>query len=201
MKILCFGDSNTFGFNPYNFSRYSENERWTGILKKLCGKNLEIVEAGCNNRTALSDNPAGKIYTGYKILPEYLNNIDYVILQLGINDLQTQYNVQLEEFKKGITDIVKSTGKVPVLLICPVVLNKNILNSKMFSKLFDKNSIEKSKILPSIYKEIAIKTNCKLLDLNKITKISDIDGLHHTPEQHQIIAQEIHKILTQNFTF
>ena len=88
-NILCFGDSNTFGFNPENGKRFDKSSRWTGILQTLCQNNYHIIEAGCNNRTAFSDNSAGKMFTGYKILPELLNeNLDTIILAIGINDLQ-----------------------------------------------------------------------------------------------------------------
>ena len=43
-NILCFGDSNTFGFNPENGSRYDKNTRWTGILQFLCKDNFHIIE-------------------------------------------------------------------------------------------------------------------------------------------------------------
>ena len=33
-KILCYGDSNTFGYNPYDASRYNEHTRWTAILQR-----------------------------------------------------------------------------------------------------------------------------------------------------------------------
>ena len=107
-KILCFGDSNTFGYNPNNGSRYNENSRWTGILKNLCKNNYEIIEAGCNNRTAFSNNPNGIQFTGYKVLPEYLKKFyDIIILAIGINDLQKFYNPTLEEFETGIENIIK----------------------------------------------------------------------------------------------
>ena len=41
-KILCYGDSNTFGFNPTDLTRYNEDQRWSGILKnKLADKRYE----------------------------------------------------------------------------------------------------------------------------------------------------------------
>ena len=43
-KILCYGDSNTFGFNPANGSRYSEEQRWSGRLKELLKPDYEIIE-------------------------------------------------------------------------------------------------------------------------------------------------------------
>ena len=80
-KILCFGDSNTWGYIPNLGARYDENTRWTSILQNLLGKNYEIVEAGCCNRTCFIDNPDGIEQTGYKVLPKYLDNtFDIVII-------------------------------------------------------------------------------------------------------------------------
>ena len=84
-RILCFGDSNTFGFNPENGLRYSKDVRWTGVLQTLLGNEYEIIEAGCNNRTCFRNNPEGKKFTGSQILPEYLKEkFDIVILALAV---------------------------------------------------------------------------------------------------------------------
>ena len=58
-RILCFGDSNTYGFIPENGLRYDENTRWTGILKKISGDEFQIIEAGGNNRTGFTDSVDG----------------------------------------------------------------------------------------------------------------------------------------------
>ena len=93
-NILCFGDSNTYGFNPENGSRYDTESRWTSILKQILNEN--VIEAGFNNRTSFSDNPCGIEQTGYKSLPKYLKKeLDIVILSIGINDLQSQYQNNL----------------------------------------------------------------------------------------------------------
>ena len=142
-NILCFGDSNTFGFNPENGSRYDKNNRWTGILQCLCKDNFHIIEAGCNNRTAFSDNPAGKMFTGYKILPELLNdNLAYVILSIGVNDLQFQYKVSIDDIKNGISNLVKvikNTVKNAKIILVSQEISENVLKSPIFSALFDES--------------------------------------------------------------
>ena len=47
--MLCFGDSNTYGYDPRSYlgSRYPTEERWTGILK---GRGWEILNCGENGR-------------------------------------------------------------------------------------------------------------------------------------------------------
>ena len=196
-KILCFGDSNTYGFNPKDGSRYDINTRWSGRLKNIC----EVTEAGCNNRTAFSDNPAGDNFTGYKILPQYLKqHFDYIFVQIGINDLQKSYNVNLNDFENGMTkffNVIKlySTSS-KVIILAPCVIKENILNS-YFKLFFDENSIEKSKLILPVYKKIAKQNNYTLVDLNEITDTSNIDGLHYEPEQHKIIYNTVIQLISQ----
>ena len=197
-KILCFGDSNTFGFNPKNGKRYDEKTRWTGILKSKL-KDLYIVqEAGCNNRTAFSDNPSGENFTGYKALKKHLTkDFDILILSIGINDLQKIYQTRKEDYKQGINNLIKIAKeinpKIEILLTSPSLINENILQS-YFSELFDESSIKKSKDLFNIYKEIAYENNCYFLDLEQIAKTSKHDGLHYDEDGHKKIAQEISNI-------
>ena len=40
--VLCFGDSNTWGYNPRTKERYSKDERWTGVLKKELGQEYDV---------------------------------------------------------------------------------------------------------------------------------------------------------------
>lgn len=198
-RILCFGDSNTYGYNPHNGNRYDKNTRWTGVLQKLAGENYEIVEAGGNNRTAFSDNPDGLQFTGYKLLPEYLKeNYETIILAIGINDLQIFYNPAIEEFENGIRFFVSIAAEQArgsnLILLSPSHINENILKSN-FRFLFDEISIEKSKKITLIYEKIAKEYNCKLLDLNKLVNTSKIDGLHYEAEEHKKIAESVIKLI------
>ena len=189
-KILCFGDSNTFGFNPKNFQRYTIKERWSGILKTELS-NYTIIEKGCNNRCGFNNNENSEL-CGYKSLKDELkNDIDVVILQIGINDTQIQYQTNEETIENGLKrliNIIKATNnKAEIIILCPSVINENILNS-YFKILFNKESIKLSKKISGIYKKVCAETNCHCIDLNDISTISSIDGLHYDIENHQKIA-------------
>ena len=177
-KVLCFGDSNTYGFIPQSGLRYDKNTRWTGILQSLCRNELEVIEAGCNNRTAFIDNPAGIEQTGYKILPKYLKAeyFDIIILAIGVNDLQLFFRPTLEEFEQGIEKLIKITKDLSpnakIILTCPAKLNLDGINNGIFNYQFDEISVEKSFKLPQIYKSLADKHNCGFVDLNKVTEVS-----------------------------
>lgn len=202
-KILCFGDSNTYGYIPNNGARYDKNTRWTGVLSLLSHGKFKIIEGGCNNRTAFAANPAGKIFTGYEILPELLtDDFDAVVLAIGINDTQFLFDTVIEDFTTGIENLINVVqAKCPqakIILVAPSILTEDVLNGN-FACLFDRTSIEKSRQLPLLYQKIAEKQNIEFLDLNSVAKTSSLDGLHYAPEQHLKIAQVIFKILSELF--
>lgn len=180
-KVLCFGDSNTYGYIPSTGGRYDKNTRWTGILSN----HFEVIEAGANNRHAFSESP--------KLLTEYMKtNPDIVILAIGINDTQKFFNTDIKDAIEKLIDIVLPT---PIILIAPSILGENILKHPIFSTMFDENSIEKSKKLPEIYSQIAKNKGCKFLNLNTCVQPSKIDDLHYEPKQHKIIAEKIYELL------
>ena len=43
-NILCFGDSNTYGFVPGIGTRYDRGTRWTGRLAKALGSDYYVIE-------------------------------------------------------------------------------------------------------------------------------------------------------------
>lgn len=157
-KVLCFGDSNTYGFNPNTFLRYKENERWCGIIKEK----FNTIECGCNNRTCF--NNKGEL-NSINILPKYLlHKPEVIILQIGINDLQFIYNSSLIDLKNRLFELINLIDKnIQKILLCPNIIDENILNS-YFSQMFDKTSIKKSKELIEIYQDVANITNSKLIN-------------------------------------
>ena len=201
-KILCFGDSNTYGFNPFNFDRYDKDTRWTGILTQKLADKCEIIEAGCNNRNGFVDsNDNNDELTGYKILPKYLKTSpDIVILAIGINDLQKFYRPTLDTISTGLTSMIKmiKDSGAEVLVISPPILNKDILEG-YFVIQFDEQSIEMSKLVQPVYKNISDDMGCKYIDLNKHVSVSKKDGLHYTEESHAIIAEVISDYIDEHF--
>lgn len=193
-KVLCFGDSNTYGFNPQNGARFGEDIRWTGQLKEMLKAEYMVIEAGANNRCCFSKNPEGEELQGLIAIEKYLElKPEIVILAIGINDLQKIYfNDELSIYNgvKKIINKIKEAGNTKIILLIPSILKKSVLNS-FFNCLFDINSIEKSKLLPYIYKKIAKELNILYIDLNEIAETSNIDGLHYDKEGHKKISNAI----------
>jgi lysophospholipase L1-like esterase len=57
-NILCYGDSNTFGYIPGSGGqRYGRDIRWTGRLQHLLGERYYVIEEGLGGRTTVWDDP------------------------------------------------------------------------------------------------------------------------------------------------
>lgn len=201
-KILCFGDSNTFGFNPSDGTRYDEKTRWSGILKSKLKNNFEVIEEGANNRTGFADNPAGEFYSSQKYLPKLLNRLgelEFAVISVGTNDLQFQYSITEEQIEKGLENLIILTKNYAkkIIVIPPVNLDENILNG-FFKIMFDKSGIEKSKNAGRIYRKVAQKYNCMIFDINEFEKPSKTDGLHYSEKSHKIIAEKLYNFILLN---
>ena len=197
-NILCYGDSNTFGYNPKDNSRYDDNNRWTAILQKNLGIEYNVINEGMPNRTGFVDNSDGILYSAQKHFPEKLLKFDSIhtlILAIGTNDLMFKYNVTFNIIEKGLNNLIKIAKKKTnnIIIIPPTIMNENVLNG-YFSSMFDKTSIEKSKKVGKVFKQISIQNNCIYFDINEFAIPSEIDGLHYDEKAHKLIADKLTKI-------
>jgi len=196
-KIICFGDSNTYGYNPISGTRYNENIRWTGLLKNFLNDDWDLIEEGCNNRTGIFENECGLIQTGSKYLPICLSkhsDINTIIIGLGANDLQKFYDHTEANIEKGIFGLINCIREfdndIRIILMAPAKLSNEILTG-VFSFQFDEDSIKQSREMSKIYKRVAEQENCELICLDDIVKVSKIDGLHFDINSHKTIAEYI----------
>ena len=88
--ILCYGDSNTWGFEPVTRNLYGRTERWTGILRQELGLDYDVIEEGLNGRTTVWDDPIEGHKNGKEQIIPILKShqpLDLVTIMLGTNDL------------------------------------------------------------------------------------------------------------------
>ena len=90
MKILCYGDSNTWGYDPrgggWDEYRYPGQVRWTGILEGQYG--ISVVNEGENGRTIPGTRYAR---AALKEILRRNRDADAVTVMLGSNDLLCGY--------------------------------------------------------------------------------------------------------------
>ena len=202
--ILCYGDSNTYGFNPADGMRYPKEVRWTGILSRKLGEKFEVLEEGCNGRTTVFDDPVDGWKNGLDYLMPCLNThkpVDLVILMLGSNDLKTCFHATADQITAGIARVIdeivtfghtKQNYVPEILLVSPPHVGEKVAETGSgFSEKFDETAVTRSKELAAKYQRIAQIKNCYFFDAATVAKASDIDCLHLSPEGHSDLAEGI----------
>lgn len=209
IRILCYGDSNTWGYiSGSDHQRYGNDERWTKILSKSLGDKFEIIEEGLNSRTLISNDtrPGKEGKNGYEYLVPCLDThdpIDLVILMLGTNELKATYNKSAKEIGEMLEEYFIKTilnrksqlkDSYPKLLI---VVPPEVTENQEYCKANNKylGASEKSKELNNIYKDIAEKYNCYFLSNQGLE--TGIDGVHLTKESHKELAAKIREKINQ----
>ncbi len=197
-QILCFGDSNTFGYIPGNGQRYPWGVRWTSILNEKLGlENYRVIEEGLCGRTTIFEDPLRDGRRGVDILPTVLEThapVDLVVLMLGTNDCKSVYGATAEIIGKGISNLIAQirayakTSKI--LLISPIHLGEQVWK-KEYDPEFSPASIEVSKGLAGVYQRIARKEQADFLDASVYASPSSIDQEHLTEEGHRLLAGAI----------
>ena len=115
LQILCFGDSNTWGYAPVSADRYPADVRWTGVMAHLLGDRFHVTEEGQNGRTTVWDDPLeGGHKNGLVYLTACLEShhpIDLVILMLGTNDLKARFSLTALDISLGAERLVQTIQK------------------------------------------------------------------------------------------
>lgn len=111
-NILCFGDSNTFGYDILKDSRFPWGVRWTSILQEKLGSDYRIIEEGMGGRTTVWDDPIENLQSGKTYLLSCLEShwpLDLVIIMLGTNDLKTRYALNAHDIAAGVETLAVMT--------------------------------------------------------------------------------------------
>lgn len=201
-KIICYGDSNTFGYNTVDGSRYDENIRWTSLLQKKLGNEYKIINEGMCDRTGFVNNPKGFMFSAQKHFPKMIaksGHIDILVLALGTNDLQFQYDISFGAVEKGLETLINLACEKSekIIIVPPVILDERVLKGS-FSYQFDETSVVKSKKVGRIFRHIANVYHCEYFDINKFTTPSEIDGLHYNEISNKIIAEKLAEFISNS---
>lgn len=206
--ILCFGDSNTWGYDPSGTAaagypvRYAPEIRWTGALARQLGTGYRVVEEGQNGRTTVHDDPTAVApRNGRRVLPTILEShkpIDIVVIMLGSNDLKTIYHVPPGDIAAGAGLLVKmilqsdagpGNNAPRVLLVCPPPVGDLSGLPELNAKLAEGR--RKSLALPDFYQTVAAQLGVAYLNSQDIIVPSPVDGLHLEASEHMALGRAI----------
>ncbi len=208
-RILCFGDSNTWGNIPGTADRYPPESRWTGVLQAALGSDFLVIEEGYNGRTSvMPDRVEGRL-SGIDYFGPCLDSqspLDLVVLMLGTNDLKLRFGLEAESIAFGFhryLDVLKTApmaGDRPkLLLVSPILLDESYKQNPVFHGMFGEEGVARSKALAAAYRRFAEENDIDFLDAAACARASSADGIHMSQEEHRrlaaVIAEKIRGIL------
>ena len=197
-RILCYGDSITWGYNPADGTRFEYEKTWPGIMEKSLGADYKVITEALTGRTICWDVPYMPYRNGKESLPMLLEShspLDVVIIMLGVNDLMKMIGKTAEESAWGMLAVIREImsplfgGSLPqILIIAPPVIGKMSAFNEMG---FSSAAVEESNKLAGCLKILAKETKSEFLDSNEFMKASDVDGLHPLPDEHKKLGEAI----------
>ena len=197
--IVCFGDSNTWGYIPQSGLRYAYDERWPGVVQGQLMADVRVIEEGLNGRTTSFDEPFRDGRNGSKALPAILEShrpLDLLIIALGANDVQPLYNASGYDSARGLEKLIEigkrseasPEGTAPdILVIAPTRFNQSC---EVVKRLLP-GTEEKFSLLLEEYRRVAEANACHYLDSNDVISLSEVDGVHMDAPNHKRLGNAV----------
>lgn len=206
--LLCFGDSNTWGFEPATMARYPRRVRWPGVVAAALGDGWQVVEAGLNGRTTVFEDPLDDLAGARHIGPVLASAapVDVVVIALGTNDLKTRLSASAYEIAEGagvLVDRVLASEDGPgerapgVLLVAPppvVDVGGWAARDPGAYEGFEQGwegALEKSRRFAAQYARVARVRGVPFLDAGEHVVSSDLDGIHWSREGHAAFGRAV----------
>jgi lysophospholipase L1-like esterase len=194
-RILCYGNSNTFGYDALDGSRFSEENRWPTVMAERLGCKITVIEEGYNGRTIRDIGPFGGLMNGTSYFPvcvEQHNPLHLVILHLGINDLFLSGGLNVRVIAEGMGYLVELGRGVAVkprreptefLVIAPPPVNPGMPDAS-----FHRGEIEASLLLTVEYEKVCRRLDCYFFDAGRVIEAMALDGVHLDAESHRTLG-------------
>lgn len=182
MRMLCYGDSNTYGYDPRGFfgGRYPAESRWVDILAEKTG--WPIQNEGQNGREIPSR------LSQYEALAQY--PVDLIAVMLGTNDLLQGRTaaVTCARMEKLLCDLQPKCRYL--LLIAPPHL-------KRVEWVTEDSLIAESRNLTESYRRLSRKLGIAFADAELWGIGLAYDGVHFTEAGHRAFAEGFHRYLVK----
>ena len=181
VRILCFGDSNTYGYDPRGFfgDRYGAEDRWVDLLAKQTG--YECINAGSNGREIPRNPYALRLLTDHA-------PVDVFLVMLGTNDLLQGASAKeaadrMEAFLNSLLPHCQQ-----ILLVAPPPMKRG---AWVPTDVLVAESIH----LAEEYKLLAEKLKITFVDARHWNIELTFDGVHFAEEGHHTFAENLRKEL------
>ena len=175
--IICFGDSNSYGFDPRSYlgDRYEKENRWCDIVSSKLG--LRLINLSQNGRPV----PAGKSRNLERIIREN-PELNTLIIMLGTNDvLLGQSAEHICEKMEQFIEKIRALSDINIILLAPPRIE--IPEDKELLKL------------SHLYEALALKLGCFFCDFHNLDAELCFDGVHLTEKDNRLFAEKFIKFI------
>ncbi len=205
-RILCYGDSNTFGTGPMETlldqPSFSKSQRWAGVMAEELGGDWDVVVEGLPGRTTALDDPIeGWYLNGRHLLkPTLLTHapIDMIIICLGTNDTQQRYGMGTQEIALGVARLLQDSAALNVvdktLVVCPPPVRELGDLAEIFS-----GAERRSQGLPKQMERFSTVHGAAFLDAGDHIEVHETDGVHWGLESHSVLGGVVAKKVQEMF--
>ena len=197
-RILCFGDSNTFGTGPMENMLsdpiLSKNQRWAGVMASDLGDGWDVVVEGLPGRTTVFDDPVEGAYRNglrsFHAVLESHRPIDLLIICLGTNDVKQRFNLGPQDVALGVSRLLQEAAKLEIvdrmLVICPPAVRELGDLAEMF-----RGAEARCVGLPAQMGRFATENGAEFFDAGRVISVDPMDGVHWSAESHAILGRAL----------
>lgn len=194
-RILCYGDSNTYGYDPCSYlgGQYRESIRWTGLLK---GYGWEVRNEGENGRSI----PRSGREINMTVHTLCRMEADVLTIMLGSNDLlqapcpsARECSERMKHFLAALLLAEDWDSSRKVLLIAPPPMALGAWVSNV-------ETIAASCRLAECYRDAARLLDINFADAGGWGVDLTFDGVHFSEEGHLAFAKGIGQALSALFS-
>jgi lysophospholipase L1-like esterase len=206
--VLCYGDSNTWGYDPATRTRYPQHVRWTGVLATRLGAEYRVVEEGLNGRTTRWDDPIEPHRNGMTYLRPCVEShrpLELVIVMLGTNDLKRRFDLSASDIAQSAAVVAETAQRFAltadgrnarVLLVAPPAVATLTEYDQMFA-----GAREKSRQFSHYFRLAAGWQNVLYFDAGSVIVSSEKVGIHFDADEHrklgEALADEVRRLATE----
>ena len=189
MRLLCFGDSNTYGYDPCSYltARYPEEVRWTGLLPG----DWTVLNEGMNGREI----PLERQWADLDALLDSHGPVDVMTVMLGTNDLLQHHRWTPQDVTDRMEAFLRHRldhASTPLLLIAPPPMVQETWASS-------DQDLLRARQLTDCYRALADLLSIGFADAGDWHVALSYDGVHFLPEGHRSFAAGLEAALRTQF--
>lgn len=207
MRILIYGDSNTWGYDAKTGKRFEK--RYPKYLQKMMPQH-EFIEEGLPGRTLCQDDPYDEDRNGKKYISMVIKShepLDMIWINLGTNDAKRMFSTNIYSMVKGLKAVLgivlnpalyRNYGKIPeVWIIRPARMHPDYELKKTTKANFGKEGYAIMEKIDVAYKNVCADWGVKFIDTKDVIMADKFDGIHITEESHKKLAIYLKKKLEE----